>query len=261
MKDILPKLLSGDFIVSVIIGILAFAVFLSLSKITRKSVKNYTSLNDPKVTVIRRVALVGKIAVVFFAVMLISQINGINITSAVAGLGIASAIVGLALQDFLKDIIMGIHIISDKFFTVGDCVEYKGTEGVIVSFTVKTTKIGDLEDHSVITVCNRNITEIKKLGKRLDVDVPLGYNEDGKRIAEAMKNILGGISKIESVEKCEYKGIQNFGDSALIHRIRIYCEPTRRTDVKRRALNEIYNRLMEQDISIPYNQIDVHLEK
>jgi len=261
MKKILPKILSGNFILSLVILALAVAVFVALSKITKKSVKNYTSLNDPKVTVIRRAALVGKIAVFFFAVMVISQINGINITSAVAGLGIASAIVGLALQDFLKDIIMGIHIISDKFFSVGDCVEYGGREGVVVGFTVKTTKIGDLEDHSVITVCNRNITEIRKLGKRLDIDVSLAYNEDNRKIAQAVKDITEGIKKIDSVERCEFKGIQSFGESAVVHRFRICCEPTRRADVRRKSLNEIYNGLGKAGISIPFNQIDVHLDK
>jgi len=259
MKELLSKVTSGNFIVSAIIAVVAVIIFFTLDKVNRKNQKSYRNLNDPKIIVIRRLIIAGKIFISLFAVILICQINGINLTSAVAGLGILSAIVGLAMQDILKDIIMGVHIISDKFFSVGDCVEYGGREGIIVGFTMKTTKIGDLEDHSVITVCNRNITEIRKLDERLDIDVALSYTEDIGKISVIMKDIAKAIEGFENVTKCSYKGLQSFGESAIIHKIRIHCNPTRRAEIRRQAHREILLGFRKSGIEIPFNQIDVHL--
>ena len=79
-----------------------------------------------------RVALnVLRYLLLLVTILLILQINGINVTSLVAGLGIVSAVVGLALQDILKDVIMGLHILSGRFFSVGDAVRYGIMEGIV----------------------------------------------------------------------------------------------------------------------------------
>lgn len=79
-----------------------------------------------------------KYAILLGAALTVLQIYHINVTSLVAGLGLASAIVGLALQDVLKDSIMGVHLLSDYFFEVGDVVRYGDYEGVVISFYGKT---------------------------------------------------------------------------------------------------------------------------
>ena len=113
--------------------------------------------------------------VLILAVLVILQVNGINVTSIVASMGLASAIVGLALQDYLKDLIMGFHILTDHFFAVGDVVRYKGTEGIVISFNTKTTKIQSLDDFSVLSVSNRNIDEIAVLGDFMKINIPISY--------------------------------------------------------------------------------------
>jgi small-conductance mechanosensitive channel len=63
------------------------------------------------------------------SLLIILDINGVNISSLVAGLGVVGIIVGLALQDALKDIIMGKNIITGHFFQVGDVIKYKEITG------------------------------------------------------------------------------------------------------------------------------------
>ena len=48
---------------------------------------------------------VTKLLLTLFAVILILQVNGINISSLITGLGVAGIVVGLAVQDILKDVI------------------------------------------------------------------------------------------------------------------------------------------------------------
>ena len=66
------------------------------------------------------------------ALILVLQIHGVNVSSLVAGLGIIGAIVGLALQDMLKDVIMGMNILTGEYFAVGDVVKYGEVTGEVV---------------------------------------------------------------------------------------------------------------------------------
>ena len=199
--------------------------------------------------------------VIILAVLWVFSIFGVNITSAVAGLGIASAVVGLALQDYLKDVIMGMHIMSDKFYYVGDCVLYNGEEGVISEFSMKTTKIRLLKDGEIISVCNRNIEEVIKLSEELIIDVPLSYNESRDKVLDLLSGICLKIKEEDNVTDCYLKGTQSFESSSVMYRISVFCPPEQRDTIRRNALGIIQSELDRSDVHIPFNQLDVHFDK
>ncbi|MCQ2477828.1 MAG: mechanosensitive ion channel family protein [Clostridia bacterium] len=257
MDEFLKAAIKPNIIISVIVGILFIIAYILVNKAGIKYAKKHKNDNDNQ-NVSRTLFGVLRVGVLAVGIIAILQINNINITGMVAGLGIVSAIVGLALQDYLKDIIMGVHIVSDHFFSVGECVEYEGREGTIIGFNLKTTKIGDLDDHSVITVCNRNISMVRRLADRLDIDVPLSYNEMQITVKDALTDICESIKEIDGVENCEYKGTQSFEKSSVTHRIRVYCGPNNRADVRRKTLETIKVGLDNRDIHIPFDQLDVH---
>lgn len=260
LKSFLNWLSSGKTIASIVVVIVALALFFILRKLGRKY-KNSEKSKGQMATVIRVSFSIADFLVLLAMILIILRINGINITSMVAGLGIASAIIGLALQDLLKDVIMGINIMTDHFFAVGECVEYNGREGIVTGFTLKSTKIGDLADHSIMTVSNRNISEIRRLGERYDVVFPISYEESREKARDAILNICRSLEEEKRISKCEYKGIDKLDASALQHKIRIYCEPKYRAEVKMIANNAIVKGLDEAGIKIPYNQLDVHIDK
>ncbi len=261
MDYVLQKLLTGNILLSLVIVIIAVAVIIFLGNFRKKATKSFQSLQDPKVTIIRRITIVARVLVAVVAAMTVCQVNGINISSVIAGLGIAGAVVGLALQDYLKDIIMGVHIISDKFFGVGDCVRYNGRDCVVVGFSLTSTKIGDLSDHSVTTVCNRNISEMQKLRDRFTLDIPLSYDEKAGDVHKMMQEISELISNSENVNKCEFLGTQEFEDSAIKYRLLIFSEPQQSPQVRRDALYTVQRYLADKGVTIPFNQLDVHINK
>ena len=140
--------------------------------------------------------------IVIIAVIVVLKLNGINVISLVTGLGIVSAVIGLAMQDTIRDIISGLYVVLYHFYSVGECVEYKGREGTILSINLRVTKIGDNEDHSVWTVCNRNILEIRRIAKRMDIDVPLSYKENPQNVRAVLRKICEQIlNKAEGAQK------------------------------------------------------------
>lgn len=261
MEKIIKFLLSGKFIGSAVVIIIVVAMCIAIHHIKEKYKKTQSNSSNERSTAVRILISALRFVVVLIGVFAILQVNGVNITGMMAGLGIISAIIGLALQDLLKDIIMGVNIVVDHFFSVGEVVSYGGREGVIVSVTLRTTKVGDLDDHSITTICNRNISEIRRFSKRLDLDIPLAYGADVQTVRTALDDICAEVTALEHVEKCSYEGIQLFDSSSIQYRLLIFCDPTKRADVRRAANIRIQACLAKAGLEIPFNQLDVHFDK
>lgn len=199
--------------------------------------------------------------VVILVVLAVLQINDINVSSLVAGLGIASAIVGLALQDYLKDIIMGTHIVRDNFFKEGDIVRYGDHEGIVIEFNMRTTKIRCLLHQEIVTISNRNISEISLVPESQiqDIEIGLPYEEDYQHVFDVLEEASRQIAQLEGVDNCMLKGIVKFEDSDILYRIRFFCYPPKKFDLRLAANRIILDCLTEAGISIPYPQIDVHM--
>ena len=259
MEKFLDFIASPTFIVSAAICVVTTLVLFCL----RRSFRRYTHGERGKgerASVVRLGFDIFRIIIIIAIITLVLKINGINIVSLIAGLGIVGAVIGLAMQDFIKDIIMGLYIVLYHFYSVGECVEYHGREGEIIGFNLKTTKIGDMEDHSVTTICNRNITEIRRIAKRLDIDLPLSYEENPKTVRSVLTKVCAQIeSSVEGVTKCDYLGTQSFESSAILYKIRLFCETKHRPEARRAALGIIQEQLNAAGIVIPFTQMDVHL--
>lgn len=250
---------SPQALTSVIVFVLAVILWEAVKKLYKKYIKLSNSKGE-RTTLVRVLFSIIRSLIIGGTGLVILEVNGVNVTSLVAGLGLLSAIVGLALQDFLKDVIMGIHIITDHFFSVGDVVRYGEIEGVVIGFTMKTTRLRNIYDQTITTVCNRNISEITKMPQQMqvDLDLPLPYEEDCRRIHTVLQELSRQIEEIPGIMRCIYKGTQDFADSAVIYKIRFYCLPEEMPDRRRDALRVVQERLADENISIPYNQLDVH---
>lgn len=191
-------------------------------------------------------------------IVLILQVNGVEVSSLVAGLGVAGIVSGLALQDALKDIIMGANIITDNFFVVGDVVNYNGIEGKVLSIGLKNTKIQDINTKNILSITNRNIEKIINVSDWLDIDVPISYNEKTEKIEKVLNQIAEKAKKSQYIKNCEYLGINDFASSAVIYKIRVYCNPEYKPNVNRTVRRIIKIALDENNIQIPFMQIDIH---
>ena len=245
-----------SFWLSIVILALAVVIWRVIKRLSKK----YKEKNGNTNTTTQVIFDIIKFAFIFVVVIVLMQINGINVTGLVTGLGIVSAIVGLALQDFLKDIVMGVHILTDKFFQVGDVVRYNGIEGEVISFNIRTTKLKLIKYNEIFTISNRNISEIQVLADFFDIDVGLPFYVDAGKIHETLKILAERISCIDGIYECVYKGTENFNESSVTYKIRYYTSPkSTRNDIRRAALMVVQDGLKEAGIPFPYNHLDVQI--
>lgn len=253
-------LLSPNLWASVAIIAICVAIWIVLKRLTKKHL-NKNKIKGKKVGNTHFIITLVKYVITIFAVITVLQINGINVTSLVTGLGIAGVVVGFALQDFLKDVIMGTNIVWDGFFSVGDVVKYNNVVGKVTYFNIKVTKIQDIDNGNIVIISNRNISEIQRISDWVDIVIPTSYGENAEEMRAVCNEICEKIGRIPKVKKCEFLGTDEFAESSINYRLRLHCQPEKRNIMRRTALGVVQDTLAEKKITIPFNQLDVHLDK
>lgn len=259
--EVFKNILLNNVLKSLIVIIVAYLIYIIIMFIVKKNMNLLNKKNNFNNKIKTYVKVVGntiRYSYLVLVVIVLLQINGVNVTAIIAGLGIASIIGGLALQDLLKDIIMGSNIITDDFFVIGDIVEFNGVQGKVINLGLKSTKIEDIYTKNILTITNRNIDKITKISDCLFISVPVSYSEKMEHIDAVFKLIVEEIKNDNKVKSCEYLGLNKFCDSAINYLLSIKCDPDNKLSVNREVLKIIKRTFDENNIEIPFNQLDVH---
>ena len=264
--DVLDKIIKYITFPKIILCLAVIALtvllFIGIKLGTKRIKRNLTLEHDSnKLAVLNISVNIARVLILLAAAVAVLQILGVNISGAfTAMLGLIIAVLGFAFQDSLKDFFMGMIILFDNYFKVGDAVCYEERDGIVVNFNLRTTKIKMIDDNSVLAISNRNISQIAKLSNMNDIDVGLSYDEDVKKVYETLTEVCERVKKIDNVEDSMFKGTQSFDDSVINYRVRFFCKPINRPDTKRAVMREIQKGLDEAGIKIPYKQLDVHTD-
>lgn len=261
MEKLKEYLISPEFWISVVTLILSVVVWKILRVFLRK-ILNIAADDKMRKMNFRVVITVIKSAYVLLIAAVILQINGINIGTLFAGLGVAGIIVGFALQDILKDLMMGVSIVWDQFFAVGDYICYNGKEGKVIDFNAKVTKIESFADDTVYTISNRNITEVSKASSLVTVTIPTPYEEPLPHVKKALDKIVSLANELPMVEEATLLGTDEFADSSINYKVLLRCtDPSKKGAARRAALGIVQEVFFEENISIPYPKMDVTIMK
>lgn len=250
-------------LLAIIVSIMLYSLF---KVIIRCFIKNGKKSFERKRrnTIVKLLENIIKYIILILAVLYILDTYGIDTKSLVAGLGIAGVVLGLALQDLLKDLISGLSIIIDNYFVIGDIVDYEGFTGEVIEFGLKSTKIKSYTGET-LSIANRNIDRIKNLSQERSyvyITVPTAYEESEENVKKVLeKAVKEIIETTEADEDSKYLGIDNFSNSSVDYVIMIHCNQDKRIPTKREALRIIKKLYDENNIKIPYDQIEVHNAK
>ncbi len=244
--------------------ILSWIIYAIIAKmIDKANVRGKTELEKKRrKTVILLIKNIIKYVIIILAALNILSIYGVNTTSILAGLGVIGAVIGLAFQDLLKDIIGGVNIILDNYYVVGDLVTFNDFTGTVIEFGLKSTKIQSAKGE-VLVIANRNVDKIINLSQKkcsIMLTIPTAYECDHKKVEKILNKVLTKLKKETEVSEddTEYLGIDAFESSSISYLIKIKCSQGSQFKIKRLALKLIKEAYEENDIKIPYDQIEVH---
>jgi len=253
MQTIIDNLNRSDLIASIFVIATVGLVLHAIDKI-------YSSLSGKpgiskgeKGTAIQVTYSLIRLVLIAGCIFSVLQINGVDVSSMLAGVGLVSAFIGLAAQDFLKDIVMGTRMLTDRFFEVGDVVQYGSFEGVVTSFDIRCTKIRSLSDGRILTVCNRNISEIsaypKEVGTAVTVMLPLAESPD--KIEEAYTKAIARVKEFPEANSVSYLGLTSLTGKMGNYSLLIKTSPEKRASCKANALPILVDELRKAEL-LPY---------
>jgi small conductance mechanosensitive channel len=223
-----------------------------------------SAFGNSAVTMIRLLVSLIKVVAIAIVILYCLFLLGIDATSLLASAGIMSVVVGLGAQSLVGDLLAGIFIIMEGSLHVGDYVLINDVRGKVIEIGLRTTKYED-GNQNIRIICNNELKAFANMSMKYSVvnyDIPVPYNEDYPRIRKILNEEFLKIYEenrfLKSIPVCQ--GIENFADSSVELRVRFMCEEDERFNVQRFMHDEIMRIFMENDISIPFNQIDIHMD-
>lgn len=208
------------------------------------------------------VSLTRAVLYILVAIIVLG-VAGVNTASLIAAFAAVALAISLGLQDTLSGLTNGILIIFTKPFRQGDYVSIDGTEGTVKEIRLFNTKLTTPENLDVIIpnskVLGANVTNYSAMPlRRIDIDVPVPYSTE----VETVKSILlGCLTEDERVVNLPAPlcRLYEYGSSALIYRVRCWVPNGEYWNTKFDLNERIFTRLRENNIEIPFDQMDVHI--
>jgi small conductance mechanosensitive channel len=251
-------------IIYICLGIIIFNVISRiLLKITKVSINSNKHIDKKKKTITYLIRNIIKYLIAFIIVIAILNVYGVNTTSLITGLGVVGVVVGLAFEDIVKDLIAGITIIFDNHYEVGDYISVNDFMGEVISVGLKTTKIKAYTGEVKI-ISNSAFNEVinySMVDYKLVIKIKLSYNQNIEEFEQAIEEVKEDILNIEGVKNLSLLGIDSYDDSSISYAIEITCKAMSQYATKRKCLKIIKAILDEKHIVIPYNIVDVNINK
>ena len=190
---------------------------------------------------------------------------GIKTTGIAALLASAGVAIGLALQGSLSNFAGGVIILLIRPFNVGDYIEGAGHTGTIEKIGMFYTHMTTV-DNKLILVPNGNLANgsivnysAKEL-RRVDLTFGVGYEQDVLKVKRVLSDIVDAHELILKTPE-PFIALSAHGDSAVNFVVRVWVNNSDYWKVHFDLLESVKVKFDEEEISIPYPQMDLHIKK
>lgn len=209
-------------------------------------------------------SIINTLFYTFLFIVIISTL-GVQTASFVAVLGAASLAIGFALQGSLANFAGGVLIMLFKPFKIGDYIGAAGVAGTVVEIQIFATLLNTVDNKRVIIpngkLSNDTLTNYSKNPtRRVDITFSVGYNDDLEKAKSILVNIAKSQEKILKTHDI-FVEIIEYGDSSVNIVYRVWCDAKNYWDIYFHSMKMAKIEFDKENISIPYPQMDLHIEK
>ena len=205
------------------------------------------------------------IALYTVLVVTIIAIMGVPMASVIAVIASAGVAIGLALQGSLSNFAGGIMILLFHPFRVDHFIEAAGFSGTVRDIDIFYTTI-NTPDNKVVTIPNGTIMASAIINyslndtRRVDLVFSVAYGTDVQKMTGILLDEAG---KHELVLKDPepFCRLTKQNSSSLDFTLRVWTEKENYWQVNFDLLARINDRLIAENIEIPYQQVDVHVKQ
>jgi small conductance mechanosensitive channel len=247
--------------------IIAVLIFIVLRKIINIGMKKYEQLDREASSKSLHTFSISifRMTLNFIAIMIGLLIVGVKQTAFIGLLGGAGLGIALALKDTLANFAGGIILIVFRAYEIGDYIEINGQGGSVHEINVFATKLNTPDNKRILVPnglasSNQIINYSKNKMRRVEHLFGISYNDDFKKALKILNDIAETHPKIsQKIDKIIR--LRELGNSSVNLTFRVWCKSEDYWAVYYDVLEEVKTKFDENDISIPFPQMDVHINK
>jgi small conductance mechanosensitive channel len=209
-------------------------------------------------------SIVNAVLLLFIVVAALDQL-GVNTSSLIALVGAAGLAIGLALQGSLQNFAAGVMMIIFRPFKSGDFIEAGGVTGVVEMISIFSTTLRTGDNREIIipngSIYSSAITNYSaRETRRIDMVFGIGYEDNIKQAKQIMQSIVDADDRILNDPKTLI-AVSELADSSVNFVLRPWVKSNDYWAVKFDVTEKIKEAFDDNNISIPYPQIDLHMNK
>lgn len=210
--------------------------------------------------------LLTKYTAWFISILASLSIVGIDLTTLVLGSTALLVGLGLGLQHIFRDIVSGIFLLFEGSIKIGDIIEVDNVIGKVMEVNLRSCELKTRDD-VIIIVPNSKFLAEKVVNwshdseqVRFTIDVSVAYGSDVDKVNECLIASMKANSQVSKTPK-PYTHFANFGESSLEFQMFFWSKKTFLIEkVKSDLRIDVYKRLKENDLAIPFPQRDIHIK-
>ena len=249
-----------NLVTALVIFIIGWWVIKLISKLFIKAMKK----SKADMTVVTFLNSIITVALKIVLIICCIGTLGFDISTLIAAIGAAAVTVGLALKDSMANVASGTLIILNKKFKTGDFIETEGITGEVMHIDMMYTTLRTY-DHKEVHIPNSRLTSNNVINhfsleaRRMEIPVPVSYHEDVER---ARKVITGVIkeNKLVLQDRNNKVFIDKFNESSVDLIVWVWANSEDYWTVLFEMKEGIKSALDREGITIPFNQLDVHID-
>lgn len=231
-----------------------------LTKVFKRSLSRSKKINDLMARfMLQLVNIVGWI----FLIIIFLQHMGLNMGPVLAGLGISGVILGFAFQETIGNLLSGVMIVMNSPFRIGDYIDAGSYSGTVKDMDMICVILAT-PDNKKITMSNRlvwgspiiNYSDLER--RRVDMIVSVPHGSDVATVRQVISSVFASYEEILP-EPAPTIEVSKLNSSSVDFIARPWTIPSNYWKIYWRFQAEIPTRLAEVGISIPFQQVDLHI--
>lgn len=206
-----------------------------------------------------------KLVLYLCLILILLSIIGIEITGILTAVSALLLAVGLALENNIANAANGIIVVSSKMFKKGDYIEVEGKEGNVVEINFLFTTLLT-SDNKRVTIPNSSIVNGVVVNydssktRRVDIKFNVGYENNVSQVEKIIKDVMFSNGKV-LLDPAPFCRLNSLNSSSIEFIARCWCDDCDYWDVYFDLMEGVFNELKRNNISIPYDQIEIRQRK
>jgi small-conductance mechanosensitive channel len=204
------------------------------------------------------------IVVAIVALLMALSSLGVQIAPLIAGAGIVGVAIGFGAQTVVKDVISGVFYLLDDAFRVGEYIQSGSYKGTVESFSLRSVKLRHHRGY-IYTVPFSDLGAVQNMSRDWVIEkitLTLTYDSDIDKARKIVKKI--GLELAQDpefahsiIEPLKMQGVDQFGDTGMLMKMKLKTRPGEQFGIKRRALMLIKRAFDENGIKIAVPTVQV----